>query len=374
MKAQLNRAPTEAQSLIDWFDRHRRDLPWRRDRDPYRVWLSEIMLQQTRVQTVIPYYEAFLARFPSVGDLAAAPLDAVLSNWSGLGYYRRARQLHAAATEVALAGGTFPATVAGLLELPGIGAYTAAAIASICFDVVVPVLDGNVERVLTRKLAQEGEVKSSLVRRRLIEEATGLLDPQRPGDSNQALMELGATICTPKRPQCLLCPLAEECSARLEGTQESYPKARAERATEEIAVIAVLVEDDQGRTLLFRRPEDSSLLAGLWEVPWTESSGTDVTEELGRRYGGNWRLGKKIGAARHGITYRDLRVTIYRGEIAGGGEVREGPEAGWFTFEQIGELGTSSLVAKILGVGRADRGLRGPKVEAKPARRRPPTK
>ena len=351
MKKEEETATGDAGRLIAWFDRHRRDLPWRKDRDPYRVWLSEIMLQQTRVETVIPYYHAFLARFPTVMDLARAPLDAVLAAWSGLGYYRRARQLHAAARQVAERGGAFPENLSGLLELPGIGSYTAAAIASICFDVATPVLDGNVERVLARRLAEAGDPKSAAVRRGLLAAAAELLDPARPGDSNQAMMELGATICVPKNPRCLLCPLASGCRALARGEADLYPKARVDRPVEEVSILAVLVEDESRRTLMFRRPDESSLLAGLWEVPWVEGGTNGAAFRLADRYGGRWTLGRKIGAARHGITYRDLRVAVFRGEIAGRGEVREGLEAGWFSPEEIGGLASSSLVGKILALG-----------------------
>ncbi len=350
MSKERTLAPSDAERLLGWFDSHRRDLPWRRDRDPYRVWLSEIMLQQTRVETVIPYYEAFLSRFPTVEDLAEAPIDAVLAAWAGLGYYRRARQLQKAAQKVASLGGRFPATVEGLLELPGIGPYTAAAIASICFGVAVPVLDGNVERVLARRRVEEGDTKSAAVRRGLLAAAASLLDPARPGDSNQAMMELGATICVPKNPRCLLCPLTEGCRALASGEADLYPKARAERRSEERSIVAVLVEDEKRRTLLFRRPDDSSLLAGLWEVPWVEVPAREADAELGRRYGGTWRLGHRIGSARHGITYRDIKVAVHLGEIGDRGEIREGPEAGWFGAEEIGRLASSSLVGKILSV------------------------
>src|SRR4051794_9600327 len=182
-------------------------------RDPYGIWLSEVMLQQTRVEVVLPYYARFLERFPTVRHLAATPLEDVLALWSGLGYYRRARQLHAAAQRVAAAGGDFPQTLEGLRALPGIGDYTAAAVASIAFGVAAPVLDGNVERVLSRWLAVSENPKESQARRRLLAAAESLLDPRRPGDSNQALMELGATLCTPRKPKCLFCPIAGGCRA-----------------------------------------------------------------------------------------------------------------------------------------------------------------
>ena len=209
--------------LLQWYDSQRRDLPWRaakdQSADPYAVWISEIMLQQTQVQTVIPYFEAFLAKYPDVESLAATSLDEVLASWSGLGYYRRARQMHRAAGEIVALGG-FPTSAAGLRELPGIGEYTAAAIASIAFGEVVPVLDGNVERVLSRCLAQAEDPKRSRPRRRLRQAAAELLDPRRPGDGNQALMELGATVCRPTSPNCPVCPLAPDCRAHAEGDPE----------------------------------------------------------------------------------------------------------------------------------------------------------
>lgn len=350
MRRKTAPAGSAAGQLLAWFDRHRRDLPWRKDGDPYRVWLSEIMLQQTRVETVIPFYQAFLARFPTVVDLAEAPIDAVLSAWSGLGYYRRARLLHRAAQEVAARGGAFPESVSELRKLPGIGSYTAAAVASICFGVATPVLDGNVERVLARRLAEAGDTKSAAVRRGLLAEAAELLDPERPGDSNQAMMELGATVCLPKNPRCLLCPIAEGCRALARGEADLYPRGRAERRIEEVPIVALLVEDERGRTLMFRRPDDSSLLAGLWEIPWVEGGSNGAANRLGQRYGGRWRVGERIGAARHGITYRDIRVAVHRGEIGDRGEVREGPEAGWFSAEEIEGLASSSLVGKILAL------------------------
>lgn len=361
-------------SLLEWYDRHRRDLPWRRNRDPYRVWLSEVMLQQTRVDVVIPYYERFLERFPRVEDLAAAPLEEVLALWSGLGYYRRARQLHAAAGR--LAEGGFPKSAEGWKELPGVGDYTAAAVASIALGEPVAVLDGNVERVLCRVLALDENPKRAPTRRRLREAAAELLDGERPGDSNQALMELGATVCTPSGPRCLLCPLATDCEARREGRQEEYPPARKRREPVRIHRIVASVERD-GRRLLFRRDDGEELLAGTWELPWVdgESGGNTgapaqamVEDELARRYGGRWRLGETAGRVRHGITHRLFEVEIRRaarvdGESAGSG-VAEGPEAGWFTDDEIAGLPTSSLVTKVcreLGsdVSRPDRRRRG---------------
>ena len=353
-------------ALLTWFDQHRRDLPWRRTSDPYKIWLSEVMLQQTRVETVLPFYNRFLERFPKVEDLARAELDEVLALWSGLGYYRRARQLHAAARQIAAAG-VFPSTLEDLLALPGVGAYTAAAVASIAFGVAEPVMDGNVERVLSRCLALDADPKASGARKRLLAAAAELLDPRRPGDSNQALMELGATLCSPRRPKCLLCPLRPGCRASLEGDPESYPVPKAKREGERHRLLVAVVEDGEG-VLLFRRPEDSTLLAGTWELPWVtlERDGAVETADPGaalrERYGGRWRLGPRSGGVRHGITYRDLEVDVHRAELAWGGEVREGMAAGFFDAAGRAGLPLSSLVGKVLGALEAT-------AEEAPARR-----
>ena len=318
------------------------------------------MLQQTRVEAVLPYYDRFLTRFPTVEALAAAPLDDVLALWSGLGYYRRARQLHAAAQQIAAAGAGFPRTLEGLLALPGIGGYTAAAVASIAFGVAAPVLDGNVERVLTRWLALEGDPKASASRRRLLTAAAEFLDPARPGDSNQALMELGATLCIPRRPKCLLCPIAEGCRAAAAGEPERYPEARVKREAEKRRMVVAVVESASG-VLLFRRPDDSLLLAGTWELPWVEDVTGEPAAALAARYGGGWRLGPQLAEVRHGITFRDLTVAVHRAELAAGRwEVRDGPAAGWFDAAGRTGLPLSSLVGKVLKKLPAAEGVSSP--------------
>ncbi|MCB1035405.1 MAG: A/G-specific adenine glycosylase [Acidobacteria bacterium] len=338
--------------LLTWYDACSRDLPWRKNQDPYGVWVSEIMLQQTRVETVIPYYQRFLERFPDVRTLAEAPIDDVLSLWSGLGYYRRARQLHRAAEMVLESGGLFPQTAEGLLELPGIGPYTAAAVASIAFDEVVPVMDGNVERVLSRVLALSEDPRRSTVRRTLLEAAKGLLDQERPGDSNQALMELGATVCTPRNPRCSVCPIAGQCRAHEMGREESFPVAKVRRTPERHRRrVAVVAEGE--RILLFRRGEDSELLAGTWELPWATADGRSVEEsevELAQRYGGLWRLEPQEARVRHSITFRNLELDVHRATVKSEGVVADGPEAGWFSREEISSLPTSSQVTKVLAV------------------------
>jgi A/G-specific adenine glycosylase len=350
-------APSEA--LLAWYDRHRRDLPWRRSRDPYRIWISEVMLQQTRVEVVIAYFESFVERFPSVEALASATCDEVLARWSGLGYYRRARQLHEAARRVVARGG-FPRTAADLKGLPGIGEYTAAALASIAFGEPVPVLDGNVERVLSRLLAIEDDPHKRQVRRRLTAAGAALLQPARPGDSNQALMELGATLCTPQRPKCLLCPLQPGCRAAAAGDPERFPQPRPRRPAVRLRHLVALVEDGE-RLLLFRRPADSQLLAGTWELPWIELAdgryGAEpdrdrVARALGERYGGRWEVGPALAEVHHGITFRAISAIVCRSRISSGDEVAEGPPAGWFSAAERADLPLSSLVGKVLRATR----------------------
>ncbi len=244
-----------------WYDIHARDLPWREDRDPYRVWLSEIMLQQTRVAAVIEHYHEFLRRFPTVQKLAAARTSSVLAAWSGLGYYRRARMIHAAAKLIVRElGGHFPKTASALQALPGVGRYTSAAIASIAFEEPVAVVDGNVERVLQRfsgtRLAPEKIWKA----------AEALLDRQRPGDFNQAMMELGATVCTTRAPSCLNCPLVDFCATR--GELPSLGNTSKQKKRE----IHYALDCHDGAVYLIQRPPDAQLMPGMWELPQLEAT------------------------------------------------------------------------------------------------------
>ena len=248
-------------ALLAWYDREKRELPWRGTQDPYRVWLSEIMLQQTRAEAVAPRYEAFLTRFPTVAALAAADEEAVLKAWEGMGYYSRARNLRRAAMEVVRRGG-FPRSAKEWQKLPGVGAYTAAAVASIAYHEAAPALDGNQARVLSRLLAFEGTVDTP---QRLRAQAEALIDRERPGDYNQALMDLGSGVCTPRAPKCGLCPVAAFCAARAGGDAESYPHLPPPIARREVEVTVVLAYLG-GRVLVRRRPS-KGLLAGLWEFP-----------------------------------------------------------------------------------------------------------
>ena len=343
--------------LLKWYDAYQRALPWRESKDPYRIWLSEIMLQQTQVQTVLPYFARFTERFPTVEDLAGAEVEEVLALWSGLGYYRRARWLHRAAIEVSERGGRFPERAAELTNLPGIGPYTAAAIASIAFDEPVAVLDGNVERVLCRLLALAGDPKSPAVRNQLLKAANARLDRGRPGDDNQAMMELGAQVCRPKNPKCEECPLAEDCRALAAGEPERYPSPRQKRRLEKVSWIAALVRDEEERILLFRRPETSSILAGLWELPNVEAqkNRTQAESILAQRYGGNWTLGDSLGAVQHNITFRSIAIRAYQARLNFEGEVCEGIEAAWIRLEELDDYPVSSMVGKVLKVAYLNR-------------------
>ena len=264
--------------LLAHFDAHRRDLPWRANADPYRVWVSEIMLQQTRVETVRPYYDRWMQQFPTVQKLADAPLDDVLRNWEGLGYYSRARNLHSAARIVCERhNGELPGHAEGLRALPGIGEYTAGAVASIAFQACEPVVDGNVRRVLHRLLDAP-----RLAAHSLRAAAKELVPADRPGDFNQALMELGALVCTPRAPRCSECPLRQQCAAFAQGTQLIRPApTKAARIPERHYRTLVLI-DRANRVLLHKRPANG-LLGGLWEFPSTEGSAEDFARELAGR-------------------------------------------------------------------------------------------
>jgi len=286
--------------LLAWYEENRRDLPWRRTRDPYRIWISEIMLQQTRVAAVIPYYERFLERFPNVAALANAREHDVLTAWAGLGYYSRARNLQRAAKKIQELG-AFPRDHLSLKSLAGIGEYTAAAVASIAFNLPHPVLDGNAIRVLSRLTAEQGNIDSTPARKRLRDAAELLLDPKRPGEFNQALMELGATVCLPKQPECSACPLTQHCEARLRGLQQELP-LRSRRAKPVRVEKHLLAIERRGKILLWQRTADSARLAGFWELP-----------EVGQIHGA--RVEDRVGQFKHTIVNTNYSVEIYRGFI-----------------------------------------------------------
>jgi A/G-specific adenine glycosylase len=306
--------------LLDWYDQNRRDLPWRRDADPYRVWVSEIMLQQTRVAAVLDHYVRFLQRFPTVQRLAAAREASVLAVWSGLGYYHRARRMHQAAKVIARERkGIFPRSGEEWRKLPGIGRYTAAAIASIAYGEPVAVVDGNVERVLDRMLGRNEGREVAWQR------AEMLLDHDRPGDCNQAMMELGATICTPRSPQCLLCPLNRWCQSRgAEAVRSQSPRNRKR--------LCYALARKDGAVFLMRRPADASLMAGMWELPCVSQS---------RRDGH-----KPVAKLRHSITDTDYEVSVFILPVE---ELPRGRRDGrWLSQKQWGRLPITGLTRKIL--------------------------
>ncbi|MGV3620107.1 MAG: A/G-specific adenine glycosylase, partial [Archangium sp.] len=265
--------------LLRWFDRTKRDLPWRRTKDPYGIWVSEVMLQQTQVDRVVNYWQRFLARFPDVRSLASAEVKEVLGLWSGLGYYSRARNLHRAAQAIATThAGELPDSVDALLELPGFGRYTAGAVASIAFGLEAPLVDGNVARVLSRLLEIEGAPGEREREKTLWAAATALVSGERPGDWNQSLMELGATVCTPQNPTCLLCPVRAECGAFIQGRVGELPppKKAAKRKRLELHVAFAR----KGREVLLARREEKGLFGGLWELPSTEGA---LSSALGKK-------------------------------------------------------------------------------------------
>ena len=312
------------------------------------------MLQQTRVETVLRYYDRFLASFPSLEDLAGAEVEDVLAVWSGLGYYRRARLLHEAAAVLLRKGGKIPQTAEELSRLPGIGRYTAAAISSIAHGEKILALDGNLERVLARLCGYPGEVKKAAGRSRLTEVGTELLDPYRPGDSNQALMELGATVCRPRKPLCSECPLKSSCVARSMGDPERFPVRPAPRQAVSERLTLVLVER-AGRLLFFRRKESEAQLAGLWELPTVVvNEDSRANRELRMNYGGRWTLDEHQGSVRHTITHRKMRAEVWRGSFDAGGKIADAPEARWVPCSEVAKLATSSLTFKALELASPD--------------------
>src|SRR5271155_4327252 len=264
---------TFQKQLLAWFRTHQRDLPWRRSRDPYRIWVAEVMLQQTRIAAVMPYYQRFLSRFPTVHSLSRARETEVLKLWSGLGYYSRARNLHRAAKIiVARHEGKFPRELDSALELPGIGAYTAAAVLSIAYDVPLAVLDGNVARVLARISTLRGDLRAPKNWRALAKFAAGLLATEAAGDWNQALMELGEVVCTPQAPRCVECPVMRYCRAYAQGLTSVIPEPRRKRAPVHMKIAAAILRDARGRTLLVRDPgaHDTVLFSRMWQFPAVE--------------------------------------------------------------------------------------------------------
>jgi A/G-specific adenine glycosylase len=348
--------------LLAWYDRHRRRLPWRalpgEAADPYRVWLSEVMLQQTTVTAVAPYYAKFLARFPSVEALAAAEIDEVFKLWAGLGYYARARHLHACAKAVVERhGGAFPVTEAELAGLPGIGPYTAAAVAAIAFDGPASPVDGNVERVITRLYAVEDELPGAKPAIRALAER--LRPPRRPGDFAQAMMDLGATICTPKSPACALCPFLDGCAARRRGDPETFPRKAKKREGKLRRGAAFVALRADGHLLVRTRPA-RGLLGGMTEVPTTEfvadfdeGAALDAAPRLGAGRGARAARWRRLpGVVTHMFTHFPLELVVFRAEVPAAAAAPDGMR--WIAASEVRGAAFPSLMRKVLAHARVE--------------------
>jgi A/G-specific adenine glycosylase len=325
-------------ALTGWYDRRRRNLPWRETQDPYAIWISEIMLQQTRVETVVPYFLRFLERFPNVETLARAPLGEVLKLWENLGYYTRVRNLHKAAGEIVERfGGRIPDRWEEILRLPGIGRYTAGAILSIAFGRAVPAVDGNVRRVISRIEAIEESVDDPATQKR-IDGLVGTLVPKRnPGRFNQALMELGAVCCTPKTPACPACPLQDDCRARSKGFEQSLPVRGKKKSVPHREVVAAFIRDGEGWILIVQRPA-RGLLGSLWKFPGgilnpgeipEEGLARIVREELGIGIG----VGPSFASVKHAYTHFRITLTAFRCVLQEGSPA--GPPWQWAGVDEI---------------------------------------
>jgi A/G-specific adenine glycosylase len=349
----LSQHPLTAK-LLRWYAGHARDLPWRHTQDPYRIWVSEIMLQQTRVETVTPYYLRFLATFPSVRTLAKAHADEVLKIWENLGYYSRARNLHAAAKRiVARWGGTIPPNMKDLLSLPGIGEYTAAAILSIAFAQPVAAVDGNASRVISRLFAFRRPLGSSESRRQIRRWADPLLSKKCPGQFNQAMMDLGANVCTPRNPSCPRCPLRRLCKAKGSGLQAKIPVSQERPILPQKHMTAAIILDRKKRLLLVRRP-GSGLLGGLWKFPGGETGVKEAVEEslvrtVREELGISIRTVKAIASIKQVYTHLHVTFQVYRcATVHGRPESRQGQAWKWVSSEDLRRLALSKAERKIL--------------------------
>jgi len=352
-----------AANLLNWWDAGHADLPWRANRDPYAIWIAEVMLQQTQIATVIPYYRRWLERFPTVAALAAAPLDAVLKLWEGLGYYSRARNLHAAAQQIiAKYEGQLPATAAELRKLPGIGRYTAGAVASIAYGERAAVLDGNVIRVLSRVFDVAEDVTLAATGTRLWHLAESLVPAARPGDYNQALMELGQEICVPQNPRCLICPLQGLCLARMRGTQLERPARPPRRPTPHYDVVAAIIWREGepaagGQFLIAQRPAEG-LLGGLWEFPGGKvEPGESLTDAVRREIREELALdvtpGEFLVEVAHAYTHFRITLHAFHAAYTGGQPQHLGvADHAWVTLDDVDRYAFAVTDRKIIAALR----------------------
>jgi A/G-specific adenine glycosylase len=342
--------------MLTWFRAHQRDLPWRRSRAPYRIWIAEVMLQQTRIAAVMPYYQRFLARFPTVRSLARAHEAEVLKLWSGLGYYGRARNLlRAAKIIVAQHNGQFPRELDVALKLPGIGTYTAAAVLSIAYDAPLAVLDGNVARVLARIKAIRGDLRTPKNWRTLSAAARNFLAMQAPGDWNQSLMELGEVICTPQSPHCAKCPVARHCRAYAQGLADEIPEPRRKRAPVHMKIAAAILRDPRDQTLLIQDPgaHDAVLFSRMWQFPAVEIK-RRAKPELEAHVRATLGITKisleELPAARHGVTFRNITLLPFLANVA---ELPKLPRTRILALKNVSKLPISSATRKIAAAAPA---------------------
>ncbi len=351
-------------ALLRWFAREQRDLPWRRTRDPYAIWVSEVMLQQTQVTRVTERWPRFLRRFPTVRALALAPLDDVLAEWSGMGYYARARNLHRAAQTIAeVHGGVLPRTAAGLRELPGFGPYTAGAVASIAFDEATPLVDGNVARVLSRLFAVDGLPGTPSRERRLWALAAALVEGPQPGALNQSLMELGALVCTPSAPRCGHCPARGQCDAHRLRRVDELPPPKPRKAPRRLRLLT-LAFAHRG-ALAFTQNRADALFGGLWSLPSYELKSAETpTAEAARRFdSARWRW---VDTVHRTLTHRELSLEIVTAPLPPGGIASLG-NVRWLREEALGQVGISNAMRE--AARRAYQDLRAPTARRRTARR-----
>ena len=358
MRRRLTRRALETfqTRMLAWFRANQRDLPWRRSRDPYRIWVAEVMLQQTRITTVMPYYQRFLRQFSTVNSLAHAPESGVLKLWSGLGYYSRARNLHRAAKLIVTQhSGKFPRELSAALELPGIGTYTAAAVLSIAYDIPLAVLDGNVARVLARIKALRGDPRAPKNWRALASAAQNLLATQTPGDWNQSLMELGEVICTPQSPRCAECPVYRHCRAYAQSLTDEIPGPRSKRARIRLKIASAVLRDPGGRTLLVKDPgaHDTGVFSRMWQFPATEIK-RHAKSELEAHLRATLAITKisldELPAARHGVTFRNITLLPFLANVP---ELPKRPRTRILPLKNVGKLPISSATRKIAAAASA---------------------
>lgn len=353
-----------AADLLDWFHQNKRTMPWRQTSDPYSIWISEIMLQQTQVSTVIPYYKRFLKKFPEVGNLADAPQQSVLKAWEGLGYYSRARNMHKAAQQVVSEyNSTFPDTFDELLDLKGIGPYTAAAVSSIAFNRQQAVVDGNVIRVLSRYFGIKDDVRRSKVKSEIQDIADSLIPEDSPGDFNQAVMELGATVCVPKNPICSSCPLSARCAAYKTAETNIIPYKSPRKKVPHHQIGVGLIKNSEGKLLIALRPDDA-MLGGLWEFPGGkketgESIETTVERELHEELGVKVEVGDKFMDLKHAYSHFKITLHAYWCTIKSGTpKPKSSTDLNWVTLKEIDDYpfpkANKVLIEKLLTLNNRD--------------------